>query len=163
MLLHVYAGDRVCWWHLWLHQWSFYFTFSPAQMSVLTEETNRNLCLAQGIQTLPGLRVLPSSQLFCSLWSCNYIFLNAVLLTVVVQRSFKEGNCACAMVRVWSECVSWEEKNVSYLFPLSLLTSLFWGLVSTLRTRCCKMNLMKIIEIVLEASWWFVSLVNENI
>ena len=47
-------------------------------------------------------------------------------------------------------------------FPLSPLTSLFGGLVSTLGTHCCKMNLMKIIEIVLETSWWFVSLVNEK-
>lgn len=82
MLLHAYAG-----WHFWQH-FFLHPQFSP--MSVLTREPN------SASQTSPELRILPPSQFFCSLWSCNYIFLNAVLSTVVVQGSFKAGNCACA-------------------------------------------------------------------
>lgn len=149
MLLHVNAG-----WHLWQHQRSFSFTLSSLQCLCWPKS------FTQPTQTSPELRILPSSQFFCSLWSFNYIFFNAVLSSVVVQRSFKAGSCACAAAPA---SVNQEENNVSYLLPLSLLTSLFWGLVATLGTHCCHMNLVKIIEIELEASGWLVSLVNENI
>lgn len=68
---------------------------APSVLSSVCPDPKPNCASHKEHRHPPALRILPSSQFFCSLWSYNYIFLNAVLSTVVVEEFQGREPCMC--------------------------------------------------------------------